>query len=420
MKGAVATGNARSVALVEVVVAIAVAAAAVLFVPPAARAQSGDGPPPERAPSEQAPSERAPERPPDQAAAAQLPAQVARVQELVAAGQLTEAEALQATLPVPERVLARLRGVIALERQNYEAAAGQFARAIELEAAEGEAPDPQVSLYLAHTLVKLGRFNDAIKAAKASEPLAQTLVAQPLVLAHALRGARRLGDAFAVLSTAAQRFPKETAPRLELVAMASQQALRTVARQRATELLELELDRETALAVIHALHRDPKAMPILERVAARFRDDAEIRAHLAHGYAAQENWYAAGFLFEQAALLGGDYAFEAADQYRLAGATRRALAMNGRVADGARRLRQRLSILYTAGEMARVTALEAELFRRGITDDATLYRLAYAHFALSEFERATRLARRLIGTGYEGQATSLLGVMGRAVQATQR
>jgi|GEM_PF-1368200 len=359
----------------------------------------------------------------DKAAADETPvdvrAEVARVQSLTSAGRLAEAEALLASLQVPDGVRARLDGVIALERKDYAAASRAFERALRAERSAGQPADPQVSLYLAHTYLRLERYDRALAAIEATRSLAGELVAQPLVEAQALLGADRLNEAYGVLRAAVTRFPDELAPRLELVDLASRMSLLTVARVQAEQLLRLELDRDSAMAVIQALHRDSAALPLLERVVARFPNDSELRAHLAHGYAVHGTWYAAGFLFEQATLLGGDYAFEAADQYRLAGAIRRALAMNGRVVKPDRRLRQRLSILYSAGEMARVVALEAELVRRGLDDDATVYRLAYAHFSLSEYAQATRLASRLIGTGFESQARSLLGVMGRTASSNR-
>lgn len=353
-------------------------------------------------------------------AAAQEPtslvARVDEVQRLTRAGKLSEAEVQIGQLEVPDAVRARLTGLVELERRDFEAAARQFERAQRAEKqAHGEA-DPQLALYLAHTYVQLGRFKDAVRAAQASQSLSATLVGQPLVLAHALRGAGRDAEAFDVLRAAVKQFPGEVAPRLELVALTSALSLRELAREHAEQLLRFDLDRDTVLAMVHALHRDPLAMPTLERAVARYRDDAEVRAHLAHGYAAQQNWYAAALLFEQAAMLGGDYAFEAADQFRLAGATRRALAMNGRVQQSTQRAQQRLSILFAAGEMARVVALEPELHRGKVDDDATTYRLAYAHFALHQNEKSARLARKLIGTGYESQARTLLASMGKSTE----
>ena len=49
-----------------------------------------------------------------------------------------------------------------------------------------------------------------------SASLSSTLVGQPLVMAHALRGAGRDADAFEVLRAATLKFPEEIAPRLEL------------------------------------------------------------------------------------------------------------------------------------------------------------------------------------------------------------
>ncbi|MFO0631894.1 MAG: hypothetical protein U0168_03495 [Nannocystaceae bacterium] len=241
--------------------------------------------------------------------------------------------------------------------------------------------------------------------------------AQPLLREAHRAGARGHADAaYAAFAQAADDFPDAAAPRLELVALCAEQSLFTAARAWAESIPAAALDATAARLVLAALHRDRAALPLLERIAARLRDDPEIVARLAHAWAAAGQPYTAAMLFERAWALGGDHAFAAADQWRMAGQSRRALAMNARVTDTARRLDQRASILFAAGQYARVVALEPAMRRAGVDGELARQRLAHAHFALGQHARASELARSLLGGRYDANARALLSAMGRSAQ----
>lgn len=295
---------------------------------------------------------------------------------------------------------------------HHEEAVDRFERAIELAGLQGRA-EPRLSLYLASSLLELGRYDDAAEALEASVSLSSELLAHPLLVARTASARGDLDRAYATLVRATRDFPQATAPRLELVALCSQLDLSSSARDWAEQLAGLEPDRETALAVFDLLYADAQAWPVLERLAAQHGDDAEMVGHLAYAYAANERYYAAASLFERATLGGEDLAFEAADQFRMAGDTHAALVMNARVAERRRRLEQRLGILIAAGEMARVVALEPAMREAGLREPRHRYNLAFAHYALGEFAQATDLARGLSNTPYADRGRALLDAMGR-------
>ena len=299
---------------------------------------------------------------------------------------------------------------------HHEEAVDRFERAIELAQLRGQA-QPRLSLYLASSLLELGRAEAARRALEGTEGLAETLVAQPLLVARAALADGDPDAAYAALVAATEDFPELTAPRLELVAMCSRLGLRASARAWGWDLVGLRPDRDTALAVFDLLYADRRAWPLLETLAAQHGDDAEMVGHLAYAYAADERYFAAATLFDRASVGGEDLAFEAADQYRMAGETHAALVMNARVSERRRRLEQRLGILIAAGEMARVVALEDAMRRAGLGDPRHRYNLAFAHYALGEYARATDLARGLSDTSYADRARALLDAMGRAPTA---
>ena len=328
-----------------------------------------------------------------------LAATPAEVEAAIEAQRLDEAEAALAALP--ENLRPRFRGRIALAREAFGPAATHFEAALEAEGSQ-----PELHLYLGHCLLLLERAQSALHHVQSARTLGETLVAQPLLEAQALQMLERVDEAYAVLAAATERFSGEVRPRLELVALLQGQGLDRAAREAAAPLVEQPLDRSLALALIHLLYRDPLAKGLVEAVAVHFEGDAEMKAHVAHAYAAADEHHAAGRLFEAATDLGGDYAFEAADQYRVGQDYRAALRANARVLDPERKRRQRLSILFDAGRYAHVLALG-----RDGDAPADVYRLAYAHYALGHYDRAREQARKLPGTTYAAAGQALLKAM---------
>jgi len=154
------------------------------------------------------------------------------------------------------------------------------------------------------------------------------------------------------------------------------------------------------------LYTDRTATPLLEELAGRFPADAELRAHLGHAYARHRRWYSAARLFEEATALGGNYRFEAADQYRMAGRYGHALRMNGQTPSSDAQRVQRVAILFEEQQYARIVAMKATF-----NDPGSRYRVAYSHYAVGDLLGATKRLRVLLGTPYSEEATALLQAM---------
>lgn len=331
----------------------------------------------------------------------------AEIAALVQAGRLDEASARLAAASLPAAARHRLVGLVALRRGDHQAAALAFAAAL-----KDRPDDAALRLHLASAELGRGDPAAALLALEGTETLGLRVVAQPLLLARARQGTGDLDGAYATLVSATRRFPTELGPRIELMALCAGQDLRAAARAWADEVVALagdRLDRDTAAAIFAATWRDREALGLLETLASRFGDDVELRAHLAYAWAGQGSWYTAATLFERA---GPGYAFEAADQYRLAGLSARALAHNARVADAARRIEQRIEILFAGGQMARVVALQAEAERVGAWRPSTRLRLAHAQWRLGQHARAAALARGLVDGDQADGARALLRAMG--------
>lgn len=341
------------------------------------------------------------------------------IEALVRGGQVDKAEGMLRDSDFPEGARARLEGLIAMQRGQYRAAVRAFGQALET-----RPDDAALRLYLAQSWLELDDPKQALEALEGTEALGREQVAQSLLKARALLGLERVDEAYRTLVVAARRFEDEPGPVLDLLALTAGEELYDAARGWAREVVKRHgaegPPAEVVLAILQALYADPRSLPLLESLALLHPEEPQVVAHLAHAYAADEQWWVAGTLFEKATLLGGSYAFEAADQFRMAGDTGRALHANARVEDPRRRLDQRVAILFSGREMARLVALEGLLEREKLATPQNRYALAYAHYSLGNFARAAQLARGLASTSHADQGRALLRAMGRNAEANDR
>jgi hypothetical protein len=101
-------------------------------------------------------------------------------------------------------------------------------------------------------------------------------------------------------------------------------------------------------------------------------------------------------LFEEAALLGPKYAFEAAELYKESGHPFRATGMNARVADQRAKTQQRLALLVDAEDFEAVSALEPKLSRLWLLEDPSVrYAIAYASFKTGQYQKAETHLRQI-------------------------
>ena len=326
---------------------------------------------------------------------------VTPIHQLIDDKRWDEAESqLDSVSPV---VRPRFEGLIAQGRGNLQKAVIAFEQAL-----ENTPKQPRLHLYASHAYLEMKYFSDALRHAETAKALSDESLAQALLEARALEGLNRKADAYSILARACERFPKKTRPWLELAALAYREDLREDVRRAAEQIMARNPERSVATALFHLLYRDPEALPMLEQLAARYQYDAKMRSHLGHVYAEKRRWFAAARLFEEATMLGDSHAFEAADQYWLAGLFQEALRMNALAPKSIAQQIQRVAILFEAHSYARIVAMAPTL-----NDPATIYRVAYSHYAIGDHSRAADQARSLLKTSYREAAISLLHAMGR-------
>lgn len=321
------------------------------------------------------------------------------IHDLIEAKRWDAAEAQLGSISPDARP--RFEGLIAQGRGDPAEAAKAFERA--LMATPGI---PQLHLHAAHAYFKLKQFEAVLRHAQAASSLKAEAVAQPLLESRALEGLNRDTEAYVVLKQACETFTDTFRPCLELAVLTHRKKLPSEVRYAVNKVLALDPDRDTALGLFHLLYGDRDALAMLEQIVARYPKDAELRAHLGHVYAGKRQWYSAARLFEGATSLGGQYAFEAADQYRMAGRYRHALRMNGQALFSQDQAAQRLAILFEHKQYARIVAMDTQFKAPG-----SRYRVAYAHYAVGDYAEAKLHSTALLDTSYGEEATALLKAM---------
>ncbi len=215
---------------------------------------------------------------------------------------------------------------------------------------------------------------------------------------------QRSDDAYNELATAHEGLAKEAALVFELARLAQSLGLEQASLNWA-QMIPSD-DRPHILGLFHVYYGVQAALPLLESLAAAWSKDAEIQGHLATAYAACGQPRIAARQFRRAQALGAETAFDAAEQFRVAGDYEAALRSNAQVKSNAKRSRQRLAVLFDRGSYARVVATGKP------TTAADRYRFAYAYLALGQRTRAVELARSLLDGDYAAPAKQLLDAAG--------
>jgi len=304
-----------------------------------------------------------------------------------------------------------VRGMVALEQQQLEEAASAFADAI----AAGQ-DDPLIHLYRAQAWFGLERFDDAIAAIEEAGSAVDGLAGAWLMRAHAQWMLGRRQAALQTLGTASQRFPENTSFQRRqvfyLIEAGLYQEASTLGR---AYLARVEGKPEDFVAIGTALRRGrsfDEALRFLEAARIAHPEDGNIVKALAQTWLERGDPLAAAELLVQQAERDPSLLGEAAELFRRAGHPLRALALNTRVPESARKLKQRVGLLVELRRYDQVAGMEDALYRVGLLADEDLrYALAYAHFQAGDYERAERHLAALTRPELFRKATELRRLM---------
>ena len=315
-------------------------------------------------------------------------------------GRLSDAVARTQSARLDPADRDQLLGYLALRARDFDRAVRLLERVVSLEPDRGSA-----WLYLGLALHHQGRHRESLSALEEAAPFAAGLPEFHTLRARATRLTENATSAWSQIQAGLDRFESDPGLLREQVSLLLALGAVATAGTRAKQLFAVTprpLDDRLWLArVLTDLGAVQEAAPVLEEALAlrasgrSASDDAPsttaLRAQLAWTYARLGRPHAAARLIDPLRSGSRTYAHEAADQWRVAGETERALAANRFVEDTGRRRAQRLLILVEAGELERAAALGGVLDVNAL-DAATTYALAFA----------------LVHTGRASEARSLL------------
>lgn len=286
-----------------------------------------------------------------------------------------------------------LRGLAHLRRNELE-----LGRDALLKAAETEQPDSLVFIYLAQVNFQLENFRGTLDALDRAGAAVERLGSVYHMRAQCYWLLEEKTLALATLDQASQLFPDDYSFTRRKVFYLVDMGLFQRAAELGREYLEnSEGSVEDYVALGNALRASgelDEAASFLEQAQLRFPSSVEVRKSLAHVYIGREQLSAAADLIYNAALLDPVLLAEAAELYRRAGQTYRALTLNGQLSDQPEKFRQRMALLLELQNFEQAAAMETPLYRVGLLNDEDLrYALAYAQFKIGAFDKAeTNLA----------------------------
>ena len=281
-----------------------------------------------------------------------------------------------------------LRGMAHMRRNELEPARDAFLQAVDAGAAEAV-----VFVYLAQVNYQLQDYRATIDAldrsgdALARVPSAYHMKAQSYWLLE------EPVMALATLDQAAEIFPDDANFLRRKVFYLVDLGLYKEAVGLGRQYLEQSrggLEDYVALGnALRASGELEEAASFLEEAQLIFPYSADVKKVLAHVYIERGAMSAAADLLYKAALLDPQLLAEAAELYRRAGQTHRALAINSGLSDQPEKFRQRLALYLELQNFEQAAAMEIPLRRVGLMEDEDLrYAIAYALFKTGDFAAA--------------------------------
>lgn len=281
-----------------------------------------------------------------------------------------------------------LRGLAHLRRNELKPARDALSQA----AATG-APDSLVFIYLAQVNFQLQEYRKTLEALDRAGEAVTRLGSVYHMRAQCHWLLEEPVMAIATLDQASELFPSDYSFTRRKVFYLAEMGLFQQASELGREYLRnSEGSLEDYVAMGNAMRASgelDEAASFLEQAQLRFPDRVELKKSLAHVYIAREQLGAAADLIYSAALMEPKLMAEAAELYRRAGQTYRALTLNGQLQDQPEKFRQRMALLLELQNFEQAAAMEIPLYRVGLLEDEDLrYALAYAQFKIGAFSQA--------------------------------
>ncbi|MEC8381730.1 MAG: hypothetical protein VXZ96_15480 [Myxococcota bacterium] len=300
-------------------------------------------------------------------------------------------------------------GVIALQSEEYMRARDEFHVAVEFVQQGQEGADVGLlQLYIAQCSIALRAYEQAIRDLSTAD---QSGHEYWVLLATAHKGLEDAEAYYYTVNEGLENHPNNLDLSLKSVDSVLWLGMVRQGFQMGSRLLERpELDAQSALQLAYAFqqHSAPsEAYWLLKTSTGRYSDSAIWIAASAQAIETKRFSEAADMLLVLAEQ-DPNYAIEAAEAYRQAGAFGRALYANTLATDGEDKVRQRLGLYIASEDFVEACALVPRLNRWNILkEDPVKYGLAYAFFKLGDFDSATQYVQGITDISIFQQAASL-------------
>jgi predicted Zn-dependent protease len=294
-----------------------------------------------------------------------------------------------------------------MRRGNHPAAIGHFRKVLQLKATQ-----IAVWLYLGQSYYDTEQYSRSVDALRRGRAAGERLPSFYRLLAKAELAAGLTDAGYQTLLDGAARFPDRPELQLDRALFLIEAGLYSAALEAAEAYLATRAaDAHGHAVMAEALRssgRPLEAAAVLENALIEDPSNPDLIARLGLSYSSAQKHLASARAFFRAGFFSGQYQFETAEQFRLAGKTRRALLHNEAVPDQVKRLRQRLTILLAGERYDRAAALFDQIEQANAWNDNTRYLLAYAHLQTGELERSEQLCRQITEPALKASAEKVL------------
>lgn len=330
------------------------------------------------------------------------------IRELIEANRLDEAWTLLENIEGNDAGILCFKGIISLKREQPQKAVEYFMRAGKIEPLS-----PGMHLFAAKAYYNLGNLEETLKSLEAGFEAGKNAATYYLFSAQVQKSLGRHEQAYETLQQGERRFPAEKKflrdkallfVKLGLFA-SSLDPIKTYIR-------EENLDINGCLAAAHAYQkarRFKEAASILEEARLKLGETPLILSRLGFVYGEMERHFAAARFLERATTLGGDFAFDSAEHYAVAGGFEKALKMNSLVKDKKARLSQRLSLYIKQKKLDRARIIGEQMKKEGLMkEDRDRYCLVYAYAELGLLDKAKKIFKEIKDPAWKKTASSYL------------
>ncbi len=282
--------------------------------------------------------------------------------------------------------------------------------------------DPSVHLLLANAHFQLAEYRACIASLAHAPEAASSNPGTFAMRAEAHWKLKEPSQAVAALDQGAAAFPSfPKLTQMKLGYLIELGLYQEVARVGAKYLAREDVQPADFVAVAEGLRRSKQlrdARAVMELAQLRFPDDKNVSLQLANIYADLGKPVSSAMIYESVARLDGRYSFEAAELYKQANRPARALALNERVLEPEKKLKQRLSILLDLERFELIAGMEHALSRTGLLKDESIrYALAYSYYKIGASESAEVHLRQLTDSSLFEKGNALRKAMASCREA---